>query len=1600
MGYANNNKHYQHGLVAAFRAGFACALLVVSLCVGITAHAAPFVLDWDTETWLPEGNTNLSQTYTVGGRPIVVTFGGNTPFLDQTPGFTSPALSSVNTGGLNPAEQSLAVSTNYLDNTDNAVTVTFDLSAFRGGVSDLSFSIFDLDFAPAFIDEVTVTATLTDGSIVDPTTLTGSPANTITNSNTITGTGPSPTTSANGNATFAFGQSGITQINLIYRNVTAAVPNFQWIHIHDVNFQAAQADISLIKDVDNATPSVGTDVTYTITVTNDGPDVGTGLVVTDQLPAGLTYVSDNGGGAYDNLTGEWTIGSLPVGASTSLQITATVNATGPYDNVAELTEATTDDLDSTPGNNDPTEDDQDNALITPLTQADLSLDKTVDQPEPLVGDNVTFTLTLTNDGPADTTGVTVADTLPSGFQFVSSTPSVGSYDDGTGIWTVGALAAGAVETLQIVATTLATGDHTNVAEVATSDVFDPDSTPGNNDPSEDDQSSAVVTPLLIGLAKSVSAGPINNGDGTFTLVYSLIAENMGAADLSNVQIVDDLAVTFAGAVSFTVDGTSSVDFTVNPAFDGQVNTNVLTGLDALPIGQNGSVQLTVTVEPGGNLGPYNNTATVTATGPGGTPVTDVSQQGVDPDPDNDGDPRNNNDPTPTSFAESPIIGLAKRVSTVPVSNGAGGFDLSYTVFAENLGDVPLAQLQITDNIAQTFAGVIDVTVNAVTSADFTINPNYDGTLEQNLLLGTDTLPVGGSGELVIDVTVTPDTNLGPFDNTAIVSGVSPAGTPVSDQSTDGALTDPDGDGNPGNNSVPTPVSFSENPVIGTAKVVTGTPINNGDGTFSVSYDIRVENFGDVPLSGVQITDDFSATFPAPAVFAIQSVTSTDLAVNPAFDGRADTNLLLGNDQLVVGSSGTVSVVLLITPGDALGTFNNTAVGSGTSPVGTPVQDDSNDGVDPDPDNDGNPLNNNTPTPVTLAEAPAIGLAKRVTAEPVFNNNGTFTFSYTMVATNFGDVTLNAIQITDDLATVFAQAGSMVVNAVNSADFSVNNAFDGNTDTNLLSGTDSLAPGASGELTVTLTVAPGTFGGPYLNTAIAEGTSPGNATVNDTSTDGIDPDPDGDGDPGNNSDPTPVSFALPEIVVSKRADPTSTTVGGLVRYTVTVENRGGAALNNITLQDLIPAGFTYAQGSASYVGSGDLEISGQRPVNFGGIDLAAGESGTLTYVLRVGAGVVQGDYPNIVTPFALDEPVGNSATATVRVTADPDFEETTIIGKVFADHNEDGYQDENEVGIPGVRLATVEGLIIETDAEGRYHIAGVEGGFRERGRNFIVKVDPATLPPGSEFTTENPRVKRITQGLLNRFDFGVKMPAIQTERVGRVKVKLAEIFFQPNSAEVNPEFAPAIAELAQLLKDHGGGILYIDGNADPCGPPTPARTYSETETLSYSFTPKFGVRIAALSDADKAQIDSELASWRGAKDVSILSIGHTSTVRIAPENRHEFADNYVLGQARAETVAGYVRRSLGLDTSSVQAISRGPDEPVATNATAEGRAKNRRVELIMSGARLSALVEPPRQPDCDALLGKRRADRVWQQLQPLIGDDLINQVDVLPHPPPQ
>jgi len=127
-----------------------------------------------------------------------------------------------------------------------------------------------------------------------------------------------------------------------------------------------------------------------------------------------------------------------------------------------------------------------------------------------------------------------------------------------------------------------------------------------------------------------------------------------------------------------------------------------------------------------------------------------------------------------------------------------------------------------------------------------------------------------------------------------------------------------------------------------------------------------------------------------------------------------------------------------------------------------------------------------------------------------------------------------------------------------------------------------------------------------------------------------------------------------------------------------------------------------------------------------------------------------------------------------------------------------------------------------------------------------------------------------------------------------------------------------------------------------------------ENAGYVLDLKFAILSDELSVQDKLQLDTLIRDWDGVRNIRLSAIGHSDSQRIKPTNRHLFADNYVLSRARAMSAAFYIADALDVAVEDIQVEGRGPDDPVASNATVAGRQKNRRVELVISGLR-------PKQP---------------------------------------
>jgi uncharacterized repeat protein (TIGR01451 family) len=300
-----------------------------------------------------------------------------------------------------------------------------------------------------------------------------------------------------------------------------------------------RADLAVTKTTDNATPIVGATVHFTVSVSNNGPDAATNVTVTDLLPAGLTFVSATPSqGTYDSTTGLWTIGTLPSLSVQTLSIAAQVVSGGVETNTAVISHA--DQFDPTTANNAAT------VTETPQQLVDLSVVKTVDNPTPNVGDTISYVVTLANAGPSDATSVQVTDLLPAGLTFVSATPSQGTYDSTTGVWTVGTVAAGTSQTLQLRAQVVSPNAQTNAATVT--HVDQPDADHAN------DTSSATETPQVADLAVTKTVGNANANVGD-TITYVVTLSDNGPSAATNVQVSDLLPAGLAFQAATPSQGT-------------------------------------------------------------------------------------------------------------------------------------------------------------------------------------------------------------------------------------------------------------------------------------------------------------------------------------------------------------------------------------------------------------------------------------------------------------------------------------------------------------------------------------------------------------------------------------------------------------------------------------------------------------------------------------------------------------------------------------------------------------------------------------------------------------------------------------------------------------------------------------------------------------------------------------------------------------------------------------------------------------------------------------------------------------------------------------
>ena len=294
------------------------------------------------------------------------------------------------------------------------------------------------------------------------------------------------------------------------------------------NFTALDiVDLRIYKDVNVTTNVVNVldVIKFNITVFNDGPSNATGVIVEELLDDHLEMISNNPSvGTYSK--GTWNIGNLLKGANATLTIVARIVYSGNISNAVHVS-----------GFENETNYTNNYAAIKNLTaiaNVDLKITKIVNVTGIVnVTDKIKFTITVTNNGPCNATGVYVSETLSPHLKILSNNTSQGKYDGST--WIVGNLNKGDVHNLTIIAEVMSAGTISNAVAIFGSDN---DTNKSNNNDTIENITSVNIVDLQINKTVDVTRNVVNVSD---IVIFTIYVKNNGPCDATNVNVTEKLS---------------------------------------------------------------------------------------------------------------------------------------------------------------------------------------------------------------------------------------------------------------------------------------------------------------------------------------------------------------------------------------------------------------------------------------------------------------------------------------------------------------------------------------------------------------------------------------------------------------------------------------------------------------------------------------------------------------------------------------------------------------------------------------------------------------------------------------------------------------------------------------------------------------------------------------------------------------------------------------------------------------------------------------------------------------------------------------------------
>jgi uncharacterized repeat protein (TIGR01451 family) len=649
---------------------------------------------------------------------------------------------------------------------------------------------------------------------------------------------------------------------------------------------APSVDLSVALGSSPASPALNSNVTITVTITNPSVTPAANVEVNVPLPAGLTYVSDTPTtGTYSSATGLWTIPALVSGTST-LTITAKVISTDPQDMAAEISASTP--LDPNTANN------ISNISISSPRSSDLVITMVPSAATAFVGNPITYTVTVKNNGVDPAYNVDVADSFPAfpALAPATGTASQGVYNTVTKTWDLAGLGSGFSATLALGLNAPNMAGALQNSATASATNADP-----NNINNTDAQTINILSPSDVSGVKN-NNGPMYIGG---TITYTIVLTNNGSYPQQNNtgnELTDVLPSTLTLVSANASSGTAAT------------GSNTVTWNGSIPAG--GTVTITVTAT-------VNNTATV------GSTISNSSTISYD------ADGNGTNEATRTAGSSFTVSSPATVTATKTVTGQLRpGGAITYTVVLTNSG--PAAQL---DNPGNEFIDTLPATLTLVSANGTSGTTTANGV--PNVVTWNGSIPAGGTITITINATV--QSNATPL-STISNQGTAPYDADGNQTNEATAVTN-----DPGTAAPNDPTSFTVTSPSGIT-----TPTKTVSGSFSVgtnvTYTVTVHNGGpsaQLDNAGNEFTDVLPSSL---ALVSANASSGTTVAT-------VGTNTVTWNGSIPNGANVTISIVATVKNTNAplstisnQGTFSADADGNGTNETtlltndpGTPAAND-------------------------------------------------------------------------------------------------------------------------------------------------------------------------------------------------------------------------------------------------------------------------------------------------------------------------------------------------------------------------------------------------------------------------------------------------------------------------------------------------------------------------------------------------------------------------------------------------------------------------------------------------------------------------------------